>query len=64
MAIKSVYSFGFLLDTDQKCVLEWGITNITRFFFFSPVATIDDIKNLRLRKLYIVSYISNIIITS
>ena len=64
MAIKSpsVYSFVFLLDTDQKCVLEWGITFFPQHhaFFFAPLATIDDLKNLRLPKLYIASYICNI----
>ena len=64
MAIKSpsVYSFVFLLNTDQKCVLEWGITFFPQHhaFFFAPLATIDDLKNLRLPKLYIASYICNI----
>ena len=62
MAIKSVYSFGFLLNTEMCTGM--GDYQHHAFFFFAPVATIDDLKNLRLRKLYIASYISNIIITS
>ena len=61
MAIKSVYSFSFLLNTEMCTGMgDYFFSHNITHFFFAPVATIDDLKNLRLPKLYIVSYTCNI----